>query len=259
MMHVDVNGDSVWHTTSAGRWTRLAAAAGARFPARSPAVGRAVRGAVVWLAGHRARPAGQGRSEVPPGPYTMDQHADDLAALAGRAWASQRAVIGGLSMGGIRDVRVLAPPPPRVRALVLADTRAEPDSEGPRATAMRLIRTVRKAGSAAYAEEMMPRVLAPASMADERIVRGRAAHDGGTTARRGHCGAARHAATARTARRHSARITVPLLVVAGARRLTPPADAQSNGSAIPGARWSIIPARGPSQPLGKPVTQSTRP
>jgi len=36
---------------------------------------------------------GHGRSEVPPGPYTMEQHADDMAALLEH-------VIGGLSMGG---------------------------------------------------------------------------------------------------------------------------------------------------------------
>ncbi len=42
---------------------------------------------------------GFGRSEVTPGPLTMEQHADDLAALLDHL-EIERAVVAGLSMGG---------------------------------------------------------------------------------------------------------------------------------------------------------------
>ena len=70
---------------------------------------------------------GHGKSEIVPGPFTMEQHADDLAALLDHL-KIRRAVVAGLSMGGYVAFAFWRRHPERVQGLILADTRAEPDS-----------------------------------------------------------------------------------------------------------------------------------
>ena len=57
------------------------------------------------------------------GPYSIDQYADDLAALLD-ARAVDRAVVCGLSMGGYVALAMLRRHRVRVRALILTSTRA---------------------------------------------------------------------------------------------------------------------------------------
>ena len=70
---------------------------------------------------------GHGKSEIVPGPFTMEQHADDLAALLDHL-KIRRVVVAGLSMGGYVTFAFWRRYPARVQGLILADTRAEPDS-----------------------------------------------------------------------------------------------------------------------------------
>ena len=58
----------------------------------------------------------------------MEQYADDLRALLDSINVKQ-AVIGGLSMGGYIALAFIAQYPDRVKGLILANTRALPDSE----------------------------------------------------------------------------------------------------------------------------------
>ncbi|MEJ5198599.1 MAG: alpha/beta fold hydrolase, partial [Anaerolineae bacterium] len=113
---------------------------------------------------------GFGRSAAAlTGPLTMDQHADDLAALLD-ALKIERAIVAGLSMGGYIAFAFWRRHRPRVAALILADTRAEPDSPQARANRDAAAEKVRQAGVAALADDMLPRLLAPTSMADPRRV-----------------------------------------------------------------------------------------
>ena len=70
---------------------------------------------------------GFGESTAAP-PYTMDRFADDVVAVLD-ALSIERAVIVGLSMGGYVAFALWRRHRDRVRALVLADTRATADSE----------------------------------------------------------------------------------------------------------------------------------
>lgn len=67
---------------------------------------------------------GQGQSDHPPGPYSMGQHADDLAALL-EALAVQKAHILGLSYGGEVAQAFALRHRGKVASLVLADTVSE--------------------------------------------------------------------------------------------------------------------------------------
>jgi pimeloyl-ACP methyl ester carboxylesterase len=67
---------------------------------------------------------GQGQSDHPPGPYSMSQHADDLAALLD-ALAVPKAHVLGISYGGEVAQAFALGHRGRVASLVLADTVSE--------------------------------------------------------------------------------------------------------------------------------------
>ena len=66
---------------------------------------------------------GHGLSDCPPAPYSMDDHAHDLAGLLD-ALAIEQAVLVGVSVGGMIAQTFAAAWPERVRGLVLCDTAA---------------------------------------------------------------------------------------------------------------------------------------
>jgi 3-oxoadipate enol-lactonase len=194
---------------------------------------------------------GHGRSRVPPGSFTMEQHADDLAALLDHLRV-RRAVVAGLSMGGYVAFAFWRRYPARVQALILADTRAEPDSEAARAGRDAAIVKVQQMGAAAYADEMLPRLLAPGSLADAKIT-GAARKMMAEQPVAGMVGALGGLRNRADSRATLSTITVPTLVIAGNEDvITPPADAQAMAAAIPDARLAVIPGAGHLTPLENP-------
>ena len=73
---------------------------------------------------------GHGLSEVPP-PFSLDDHARAFVDALD-AWKVERAVLVGLSWGGMLAMRTALSAPPRVRAIVLADTTARAESRANR-------------------------------------------------------------------------------------------------------------------------------
>jgi 3-oxoadipate enol-lactonase len=199
---------------------------------------------------------GSGHSAVPPGPYDMDQHADDLAGLLD-ALAIRRVVVAGLSMGGYVAFALWRRHPERVQALVLADTRAEPDSPQARTNRDAAAVRVREIGAAAYAEEMLPRLLAPVSMANPRI-RERALSMMAAQPVDGIVGALGGMRDRADSRALLPGITVPALVIVGHNdSLTPPADARAMADGIPGSQLVEVPRAGHLSPLENPRSVNT--
>ena len=85
------------------------------------------------------------------GRLTMARHADDVAALLD-ALAIDRAIIGGLSMGGYVTLAFWRRHRDRVRALVLADTRASADTDATRERRVATIALARAEGALAVAD-----------------------------------------------------------------------------------------------------------
>jgi len=196
---------------------------------------------------------GHGKSEIVPGPFTMEQHADDLAALLDHL-KIRRAVVAGLSMGGYVAFAFWRRYPAQVQGLILADTRAEPDSVPARGGRDAAIARVQQTGAAAYADEMLLRLLAPASLADGKIA-GAARKMMAEQPVEGIVGALGGLRDRADSRATLPTITVPTLVIAGdADVITPPADAQAMAAAIPGARLVVIPKAGHLSPLENPRT-----
>lgn len=74
---------------------------------------------------------GHGRSSPAPGPVTMDELADELLALLDHL-RIERAILAGLSIGGMTSMRVAARHPDRVAGLVLIDTQARAERRSKR-------------------------------------------------------------------------------------------------------------------------------
>ncbi len=66
---------------------------------------------------------GHGGSEVPPGPYTLEQMADDLVELLGSLGITDTHFVG-VSMGGLIGMTAALARPRMIRSLVLCDTTA---------------------------------------------------------------------------------------------------------------------------------------
>src|SRR5262245_38445148 len=103
---------------------------------------------------------GHGESDAPLWRYTMEQFADDVVGLLDHLEVPQ-VVLVGLSMGGYLSFSCYRRFPQRIKAMVLADTRAEADTPELSAWRFQLAQRVYREGPAAVADEMGPKLLAP--------------------------------------------------------------------------------------------------
>jgi len=179
---------------------------------------------------------GHGRSAAPEdqGLYTAEASVADLAALLDEAGA-ERAVVGGLSLGGYLSLRFCAAYPDRVAALILCDTGPGYRNEQARAEwnarALAQADRIDRKGAAALGNDG-PHHDSPAGVA--RAARGiLTQHDG-------------------TVIESLSSITVPALVVVGSRD-TPFLGAASYLAAkIPGAKHVLIDGAGHMSNLDAP-------
>lgn len=101
---------------------------------------------------------GMGQSDAPDLGYSMSTYAEDLLALL-TTLGVDRVVLCGLSMGGYIAFEMLRRARERVRALVLMDTRAEPDTPEVRKARDAASAQVREGGAEAIARGMLPKLL----------------------------------------------------------------------------------------------------
>lgn len=106
---------------------------------------------------------GQGQSAHPAGPYTMDQHADDLAALLA-ALDVERAHVAGISYGGEVAQAFALRHPARARSLILADTVSEVGPEL-RDVVRTWLAAAERADAQAFFDATVPWNFAPAFVA----------------------------------------------------------------------------------------------
>ncbi|MBD3161923.1 MAG: alpha/beta fold hydrolase [Candidatus Eisenbacteria bacterium] len=102
--------------------------------------------------------AGFGDSPPRDGPLTVDRIADDAVRLLDHL-GIETTVVCGLSMGGYAALAFARRHPRRLEGLVLADTRAVPDTEEERRRRYALIEQVRERGPSAVLIAMMSKMV----------------------------------------------------------------------------------------------------
>jgi 3-oxoadipate enol-lactonase len=194
---------------------------------------------------------GFGESEARP-PYSMDQYADDIAHLLDTL-GIERAVVGGLSMGGYIAFAFWRRHRERVRALILADTRSGADSAEGRQKRRDTIALARTRGAGAVADAMIEGMVGK-STRRERPKLVRSVHAMLASAPvEGIVGALEAMMTRPDSTPTLATIDVPTLIVVGDEDvLTPPAESRAMQGAIPGSRLAVIPAAGHVSNLERP-------
>jgi pimeloyl-ACP methyl ester carboxylesterase len=200
---------------------------------------------------------GFGESGMPAGPVTVDDYADDLRGLLD-ALGVKSAVVGGLSMGGYIALAFYRRHAALVRGLILADTKAGPDSPEGKQGRDDSIALARAEGAGAVGDKMLPKMLTPKT-ASERPDVANAAR--AMMARQSVAGVAA-ALEAMRDRPDSAptleEITAPALVMTGAEdTLIPPTEAEAMCGAIRGARLVSIPGAAHLANLDQPDAFNT--
>jgi 3-oxoadipate enol-lactonase len=183
---------------------------------------------------------GFGESSGPPA-LSVDDHAEDVLALM-RHLNIERAVIGGLSMGGYITFALYRRAAQRFRAMVLADTRPEADTEEARAGRVAMQQSVREKGAAAAADAMVPKLLGPHSTSPVRDrVRELILSNGAP----GIIDALEALKTRPDSTATLALITCPTLIIVGQDdAVTPVAVADAMRERIAAATKAVIPAAG---------------
>ena len=196
---------------------------------------------------------GFGASAPPTDGVSMERYAADVIAVLD-TMGTQQAVFVGLSMGGYIIFELMRRFPERVRALVLADTRAEADSPEGRRSREDLITVARTEGADGLVKRQVPKLLAKETQASRpELVR-----EVSEMMKRASVPGIVSALEAMRDRPDSRpllpEIKVPTLVLVGAEDVpSPPAGAKARAAAIRGSRDAEVPAAGHLAPLEQPL------
>lgn len=189
---------------------------------------------------------GFGMSDV-PGPrsdYSVDNYADLVTGLIAELGLG-RVVLVGLSMGGYIALAVARRHPEVLAALVLADTRADPDTPEGRQTRSDQQALVEEHGEVApLVDGLLNRILSDSSPhhAEVRATLGAMMR---ATATAGWIGALEAMKTRRDQTDLLPTIAVPTLVIVGESDALIPVDvAEGMAKALPNARLDVVPNAG---------------
>ena len=199
---------------------------------------------------------GHGESDAPLWRYTLDQSADDVSDLLDHL-AIKQALFVGLSMGGYILFAFYRKYPARVKGLILADTRAQADTEEGKDGRFQMAQTAYKKGPAAIADIMIPKLLSPATIQTkpDLVQQVRAMIEGNQIS--GIAGDLMAMAERPDSVPLLSQITCPTQIIVGELdQATPPSDAKFMAEKISGARLAIIPEAAHLANLEQPDTFS---
>lgn len=195
---------------------------------------------------------GFGQSELPgeAAVNTMEAYADQLAELLDRLEIAEPVHLCGLSMGGYVAFQFWRRYHPRLKSLILCNTRALADSPEAKENREKTAKLVLEHGSEPLADVMSSKLLAPntpeATLARLREMILAASPTGIAAASRG----MRDRPDVTT---WLPEIDLPTLVIAGDRdTLSPPEEMQQLAASIRGAEFHVIAGAGHLSPIEQP-------
>ena len=187
---------------------------------------------------------GFGGSPPGDGLLTMERIADDAVGLLDHLDVS-RAIVCGLSMGGYAAFALVRRHADRLKALVLADTRAGADSDAARAARAAQADKVRKEGSASIADAVLPKLVGETTHAQRPELVARLKETIAANPPRGIADALAGLAARADSTSTLREVRVPTLVVCGAEDvLTPLSESEALVRGIAGSKLEVIPAAG---------------
>lgn len=183
---------------------------------------------------------GFGESDASPGTATMNRMAQDVARLMDQLEIEQ-AVIAGLSMGGYVTLAFCRQAPARVKALVLADTRAQADTDEAKQTRHQQAEKALSEGMAGIADAMLPKLLTPETVSKRPELVKRIRDMMLKTKPEGAAAALLGMAQRDDQTEFISSINVPALILVGREdAITPVADSEKMQAKIAGSRLVVI-------------------
>lgn len=200
---------------------------------------------------------GFGRSEATQEPTTMEQFADDLAALLDVLGVGQPVTLGGLSMGGYIALAFWRKHAARLRGLILCDTRAAADPAeaiaARRAAALRVL----DAGPASLVDDTGSKLFAQRTLQERPELLDTLRRMAAGCDARGVAAAALGMAQRPDSTGMLGDIRCPTLVIVGREDvISPPDEMRRMAEAIPNARLVEIADAGHLTPMEQPAAVS---
>jgi 3-oxoadipate enol-lactonase len=196
---------------------------------------------------------GHGETAATRDPATMEEMAGDVAALLDHL-RIERVVLGGLSMGGYVALAFYRLFPERVGALILADTRAQADTDEARLAREQTATRALAEGMHTIADAMLPKLLAPSTQEEHPEVVARVREMILNTDPQGAASALRGMAVRRDQTEFLREINCPTLIVVGnLDPITPLADAELMKREIRGSRLEVIAGAGHVSNIERPA------
>jgi 3-oxoadipate enol-lactonase len=184
---------------------------------------------------------GFGESGLPNSTVTIDIYAEDICTLLD-ALGIQKAIIGGLSMGGYITLAFYRKYPQRVYGLILANTKAGADSPEGKKGRDESAALVREKGTGEIAARVLTKMLTPKTIAERPNV---AEAVRGMMARQPILGVVGALMAMRDRPDYSPilpKISVPTLIITSSEdTMIPAKESEIMRDAIPGARLITIP------------------
>jgi pimeloyl-ACP methyl ester carboxylesterase len=193
---------------------------------------------------------GFGSSDATDGTVTMEQFADDLAALLVKLKISTPVAFCGLSMGGYIGWQFWKRHRDKLACLIACDTRAIADSvdaaHGRRVSAQNVL----SGGMQELVGNMLPKLFSQATLAEQPNLVKATEQEMLAASKKGTAAALRGMAERPDVTEWLPQIDVPTLVICGSEdKIAPPEEMRGIASAIPNAQYAEISAAGHMAPL----------
>jgi len=183
---------------------------------------------------------GHGETEASAGTSTMKLMAQDVSALMDEL-RIDRAVVGGLSMGGYVALAFYQLFPHRVEKLLLADTRAQADTKEAKVTRAEQVEQILAEGMAGIVNAMLPKLLSPETVSKRPEIVKRLREMMMHTNPEGAAAALRGMAEREDQTERLSQVNVPTLIVVGKEDpITPVADSEKMHDGIAGSQLVVI-------------------
>lgn len=201
---------------------------------------------------------GFGRSGPAGGVVTMEQFADDLAAMLDALGIDEPISLCGLSMGGYVALQFAHKHPGRLRDLILCDTRSAADSPEAAEGRKKLAAQALAEGADVVARAMLPKLFSDSTRNKHPELVESMRQVILATAPATIAAAALGMATRPDVTEWLADIRVPTLVIVGEHDvITPVSEMRGLVDAIPDSVWVEVPEAGHMSPLENPEVVNT--